>query len=220
SLGDSTNRSTTSLTVEKKGLASFGAQTANETYPSWRTTRSASRTPASGSAKNIADNRPTATSNEPSGNGKSSAEHCLNWMFVRARRLASDLAVSTMPATGSVYMTDPVGPTIDEIVSDGSPLPPPISSTFWPIPICASSTRPDVNGANICAMSTRYLSQYRAEACHASRTLLCSSGFILVRPKLTPFSSLSAFSPPKSQVYKCNPVLPTPPRRSTTGSRL
>src|SRR5205823_858012 len=77
-----------------------------------------------------------------------------------------------------------------EIVSDGSPLPPPISSTFWPIPIRASSTRPDVNGANICAMSTRYLSQYRAEACHASRVLFCSSGFILVRPKLTPFSIL------------------------------
>src|SRR6266576_2427807 len=82
-----------------------------------------------------------------------------------------------------------------EIVSDGSPLPPPISSTFWPIAIRASSTRPDVNGANICAMSTRYLSQYRAEACHASKALFCSLGFILVRRKLTPFSSLSAFLP-------------------------
>src|SRR3989440_9929467 len=71
-----------------------------------------------------------------------------------------------------------------EIVSDGSPLPPPISSTFWPTPIRASSTRPDVNGANICAMSTRYLSQYRAEVCHASSALFCSSGFILVQRKL------------------------------------
>src|SRR5438874_3448288 len=71
-----------------------------------------------------------------------------------------------------------------EIVSDGSPLPPPISSTFWPSPIRASSTRPDVNGANICAISTRYLSQYRAEVCHASSALLCSSGIILVRRKL------------------------------------
>src|SRR5437762_2655876 len=76
-------------------------------------------------------------------------------------------------------MTDPVGPTIPDMVSDGSPLPPPISSTFWPIPIRASSTRPAVNGANICAMSTRYLSQYRAEACQASSDfLLCSSVFI------------------------------------------
>src|SRR4029077_15708580 len=54
-----------------------------------------------------------------------------------------------MPATGSVYITEPVGPTIDEIVSDGSPLPPPISSTFWPVPINASSTRPDFKGAKI-----------------------------------------------------------------------
>src|SRR6266478_7284923 len=73
---------------------------------------------------------------------------------------------------------------MNEIVSDGSPLPPPISSTFCPVPIRASSTRPDVNGANICAISTRYLSQYRAEVCHASSTLLCSSGIILVRRKL------------------------------------
>src|SRR5438132_1361106 len=36
---------------------------------------------------------------------------------------------------------------MSEIVNDGSPLPPPISSTFWPIPIRASLTRPDVNGA-------------------------------------------------------------------------
>src|SRR5204863_5126707 len=77
---------------------------------------------------------------------------------------------------------------MDEIVSDGSPLPPPISSTFWPTPIRASSTRPAVNGANICAMSTRYLSQYRAEACHASKALFCSFGFILARRKLTSFS--------------------------------
>src|SRR4029077_12050578 len=84
-------------------------------------------------------------------------------------------------------MTDPGGPTISAIVSDGSPLPPPISSTFWPIPIRASSTRPDVNGANICAISTRYLSQYRVEVCHASSTLFCSSGAILVRRKLTHF---------------------------------
>src|SRR5438552_3387160 len=83
-------------------------------------------------------------------------------------------------------MTDPAGPTMPEIVSDGSPLPPPISSTFWPIPIRASSTRPDVNGANICAMSTRYFSQYRAEVCHASSILFCSSGFILIRRKLCP----------------------------------
>src|SRR2546423_12943326 len=96
-----------------------------------------------------------------------------------------------MAATGSVYVTEPVGPTRDEIASDGSPLPPPISSTFCPIPIRASSTRPDVNGANICAMSTRYLSQYRAEACQTSRALFSSSGFILVRwgdPILLPYS--------------------------------
>src|SRR5437870_8959545 len=98
-----------------------------------------------------------------------------------------------MPVTGSVYVTSPIGPTRHEIVSDGSPLPPPISSTFWPIPIRASSTRPAVNGANICAMSTRYLSQYRAEACHASRALFCSLGFILVRRTLTPFFSLAVF---------------------------
>src|SRR5256714_15478835 len=70
----------------------------------------------------------------------------------------------------------PVDPTISAIVSDGSPLPPPISSTFWPIPIRASSTRAAVNGANICAISVRYFSQYRAEVCHASS--LCCSGFI------------------------------------------
>src|SRR5207249_9638865 len=81
-------------------------------------------------------------------------------------------------------MTDPVGPTMNEIASDGSPLPPPISSTFCPVPIHASSTRPIFNGANICAISTRYLSQYRAEVCHASSALLCSSGIILVRRKL------------------------------------
>src|SRR6478735_4097887 len=40
-----------------------------------------------------------------------------------------------MPAAGSVYITDPVGPTMPEMVSDGSPLPPPISSTLWPTPI-------------------------------------------------------------------------------------
>src|SRR5881397_37187 len=68
-----------------------------------------------------------------------------------------------------------------EIVNDGSPLPPPISSTFWPIPIRASLTRPDVNGANICAISARCLSQCRAEVSHASRALFCSSGVILVR---------------------------------------
>src|SRR5439155_8304877 len=137
--------------------------------------------------KNIADNLATATSNVQSANGRSSAEHRLKWMFVRPRLPASARALSTIPATGSVYMTDPAGPTMLEIVSDGSPLPPPISSTFWPIPSRASSTRPDVNGANICAMSTRYLSQYRAEVCHASRALFCSSGFILVRRNLTPF---------------------------------
>src|SRR6478672_601569 len=92
-----------------------------------------------------------------------------------------------MPAAGSVYITDPVGPTMDEMVSDGSPLPPPISSTFWPIPMRASSIRPDVNGANICSISTRYLSQYRAEVCHASSVLFCFSGAILVRRKLTHF---------------------------------
>src|SRR5438067_7439365 len=84
-------------------------------------------------------------------------------------------------------MTDPVGPTIPDMVSDGSPLPPPISSTFWPIPIRASSTRLAVNGANICAISPRYLSQYRADICHAASALFCSSGIILVRWKLTPF---------------------------------
>src|SRR6266480_969577 len=108
-------------------------------------------------------------------------------MFVRPRLPASARAVSTIPATGSVYITDPVGPTMHEIVSDGSPLPPPISSTFWLIPIRASSTRPAVNGANICAISTRYLSQYRAEICHASSAFLCSSGIILVRREANPF---------------------------------
>src|SRR6266566_1695656 len=106
-------------------------------------------------------------------------------MFVRPRLPASAWAVSTIPTTGSVYITDPVGPTMHEIVSDGSPPPPPISSTSWPIPIRAPSTRPDVNGANICAISTRYFSQYRAEVCHESSTLFCSSGIILVRRKLT-----------------------------------
>src|SRR6266699_801488 len=91
-----------------------------------------------------------------------------------------------MPATGSVYITDPVGPTMHEIVSDGSPLPPPISSTFWPIPIRASLTRPDVNGANICAISARCLSQCHAEVSHASSALFRSSGVILIRRKLTP----------------------------------
>src|SRR5438552_2758980 len=100
-----------------------------------------------------------------------------------------------MPAAGSVYITDPVGPTMPEMVSDGSPLPPPISSTFWPIPIRASSIRPDVNGANISAMSTRYLSQYRAESCHASSVLFCSSEFILVRRKLTRFSPFEQIIP-------------------------
>jgi hypothetical protein len=131
-----------------------------------------------GSTKNIADNLPTAASKVQSAKGRLSAEHCLNRMFVRCFLPASARAVSTIPATGSVYMTDPVGPTMHEIVSDGSPLPPPMSSTFWPIAIRASSTRPDVNGANICAISTRYLSQYRAEICHASRALFCSSGII------------------------------------------
>jgi hypothetical protein len=56
----------------------------------------------------------------------------------------------------------------------------------WPIPIRASSTRPAVNGANICAISARCLSQCRAEVCHPSSALFCSSGVILVRPKLTP----------------------------------
>src|SRR5438552_9446293 len=104
-------------------------------------------------------------------------------MFVRPRMPASACVVSTIPATGSVYITDPVGPTMPEIVNDGSPLPPPISSTFWPIPIRASLTRPDVNGANICAISARCLSQCRAEVSHASRALFCSSAVILVRSK-------------------------------------
>src|SRR6266702_3351671 len=107
-------------------------------------------------------------------------------MFARPRLPASARAVSTIPATGSVYITDPVGPTMPEIASDGSPLPPPISSTFWPIPIRASLTRPDVNGSNICTISVRCLSQCRAEVSHASRALFCSSGVILVRRKLTP----------------------------------
>src|SRR5439155_23993452 len=76
---------------------------------------------------------------------------------------------------------------MDEILSDGSPLPPPISSTSWPIPIPASSTRPDVIGANICAISTRYLSQYRAEISHASSAFFCSSGIILVSREADPF---------------------------------
>src|SRR5262249_17067031 len=58
-----------------------------------------------------------------------------------------------MPATGSVYTTDPVGPTLDAIVSAGSPVPPPISRTLWPTLIRASSIRPEVNGAKICAIS-------------------------------------------------------------------
>src|SRR6266566_7815442 len=102
-------------------------------------------------------------------------------MFVRPRLPASARAASTIPAAGSVYITDPVGPTMPEIVSDGSPLPPPISSTLWPVPIRASLTRPDVNGANICAISARCLSQCRAEVSHASSALFCSSGVILVR---------------------------------------
>ncbi len=89
SRGDSTNRSITSVTVEKKGLTSFGPQTTNETYPSSRITLNASRTAATGSTKNIADNLPTATSNVRSANGRSSAEHCLKWRFVRARLPAS-----------------------------------------------------------------------------------------------------------------------------------
>src|SRR5207302_1772510 len=182
-----TNRSITSGIVEKKGLASFGPQTTNATHPSLRTTLNASRTAATGSAKNIADNLATATPNVQASNGRSLAEHCLKWMFVTPRRSASARALSSIPATGSVYVTDPVGPTILEIVSDGSPLPPPISSTFWPIPICACSTKPDVNGANISVIRSRYLSQYCAEICHASSVLFCSSRFILVRRKLTPF---------------------------------
>src|SRR5207248_8555207 len=75
-----------------------------------------------------------------------------------------------------------------------------------------------VNGANICAMSTRYLSQYRAEACHASKALFCSSGFILVRRRLTPFSSFPRFSSPESQIYRSDPVLPTPRRRPPPGA--
>src|SRR5439155_14360183 len=94
-----------------------------------------------------------------------------------------------IPATGSVYVTDPVGPTILEIESDGSPLPPPISSTFWPIPICACSTKPDVNGANISVITSRYLSQYRAEVCHAWSVLFWFSGITLVRGS-RPFVSL------------------------------
>src|SRR5204863_7454331 len=36
-------------------------------------------------------------------------------------------------------------------------------------------------------ISTRYLSQYRAEICHASSSFLCSSGIILVRREANPF---------------------------------
>src|SRR6266536_2028876 len=128
--GISTNRSITSVIVEKKGLASFGHQTANARHPSLRTTFNASRTAAAGSAKNIADNLPTATSKVQASNDRSLAEHRLKWVFVRPRRAASAWALSSIPATGSVYITDPVGPTILEIVRDGSPLPAPISSTF------------------------------------------------------------------------------------------
>src|SRR5438094_10072890 len=58
-------------------------QTTNETYPSWRITLSAPRMAATGSTKTIADNPHTAVSNVRSANGRSSAEHCLKWMFVR-----------------------------------------------------------------------------------------------------------------------------------------
>src|SRR5512144_210049 len=85
-----------------------------------------------------------------------------------------------MPAAGSVNLTDPVGPTMPEMVSEGSPLPPPISSTLWPAPIRASSIRADVTGAKIWVISARYLSQYGAELCHDWTALFCSSGFILV----------------------------------------
>jgi hypothetical protein len=44
--------------------------------------------------------------------------------------------------------------------------------------IRASSTRADVNGANIRVISARCFSQYRAEVCHASSTFFCSSGII------------------------------------------
>src|SRR5205823_14360810 len=106
--------------------------------------------------------------NARAANGRAFAEQCLEWVCVRPRLPASASALSPMPATGSVYVTAPVGPTLDEAVSDGSPLPPPLSSTFCPTRIRASLTRPDVNGANICAMSTRCLSQYWAEVRHAS----------------------------------------------------
>src|SRR5438046_5686354 len=76
SVEDSTNRSKTSLTLVKNGLASSGPQTINETYPLLTITLSASRTAVTGSPKNIADDLLTTTSNvrERQGIGRTFAE--------------------------------------------------------------------------------------------------------------------------------------------------
>src|SRR5262249_5820520 len=76
--GTSINWSITSVIVEKNGLAFFEPQTTNETWPLSIITLIASRTAATGSSKNIADNLPTTTSNVPSAKGRLLAEHCLN----------------------------------------------------------------------------------------------------------------------------------------------
>src|SRR5689334_22973322 len=72
--------STASLITEKKGLADFGPQTTKATQPLRTTTLSASPAAAAGSAKNIADSLPTATSKVPSANGRSSPEHWVKEM--------------------------------------------------------------------------------------------------------------------------------------------
>src|SRR6266404_2819958 len=102
-------------------------------------------------------------------------------MFSKPRRSDSSRAALTMPAVGSVNITWPEGPTTRAIVNDGSPAPPPISSTDWPATICASSISARVNGAYIFSINAWCLFQYCEDVSHAASTWSASSLAILFR---------------------------------------
>src|SRR5262249_58607056 len=81
--GTPANRSITSVIVEKKGLASFGPQTTNDTYPFSTITLSASRTAVAGSTKKNSDKLPTTASKVQSTKSRVLAEKFLKRIVVQ-----------------------------------------------------------------------------------------------------------------------------------------
>src|SRR5229473_287367 len=164
----------TSVTTCKNGLSSLFSHTASATAPPGFVTRNISRRAADGSGKNITPSRLIRTSNELSPNGRASAIQWRKLTFVMPRRCASRSAASTISATASVHITEPVGPTFSAIVKEGSPGPPATSSTDRPFTMPASSISASVTGSNILRRVALYFSQNGADSVHSCKTLSAS----------------------------------------------